>query len=338
MMQFKRKILITGAAGFIGSSLVEHLLKDGQSSETLRLLVAPWDNLDNLPQNIFEIVICDIRDKKLVDKAMRGIDTVYHLAAKTVKRGGTYEYYKDTNVNGTENLLEAAGKHQVKKFIYFSSISVFGLPAWSGDIKGCNETWPKNFSEPYGRTKYESEKLVINASKKFGLDYIILRPTTVYGPKDKAGIFQLFKVIKEGHFIFIGNARNKMDYVYVGDIVKAARMAEKSSISNEDFIIGGGKPIQQIELVASICKSIHKDIPKIYIPKYLALPLSKIIVQICNLFDIKPLLFPERVKILTTDCYFDIQKAKNVLGYRPEYSIHQGAYLTADWLIRNNYI
>lgn len=339
-MKDGKKILITGAAGFIGSSLVEYLLKDGQSPETLRLLIAPWDSLENLPKekDTFEIIICDIRNKQSVDKAMKDISTVYHLAAKTVKEGETYEYYKDTNILGTKNLLDAAVKYKVKKFIYFSSIAVFGLPAWSGDMIKINEKSPKKYSEPYGRTKYEAEELICKTNSKFGLNYIIIRPTTVYGPRDKAGIFQLFKIINKGLFFFIGNGKNKMDYVYVDDLVQGARLAEKSNVSNDDFIIGAKNPITQKDIAQYICESLRKNTPVMHIPKFLALYISYIIKYLCILIGIKPIFFPDRVKVLTANCYFDISKARKKLGYNPRYSFKEGSILTANWLINNKYM
>jgi nucleoside-diphosphate-sugar epimerase len=311
------KILITGAAGFIGSNLVKYLLETGIKPQYLRLFISPWDSRDNLPNDKFEIIIGDIRDKKAVAHAMKGVDVVYHLAAKTVIPSGTYSYYKDTNIYGTKNLLDSAVKNHIKKFILFSSISVFGLPAWKGDMENYDERSPKIPSEPYGETKLECEKLVESYSKRYKLPYIIIRPTTVYGPNDKAGIYQLMKVINKGMFVYIGDAKNKMDYVYVKDLVKAARIAEKSNIINEDFIIGAGTPSTQEEIVTLIAKSFGKKIFPIHISKKLALTLSYLSEYISKFIGIKALFFPDRVKVLTSNCYFDSNKAKRLLGYTP---------------------
>lgn len=327
-----KKILTTGAAGFIGSHLVEHLLEDGVKPQDLQLFIPPWESLMNLPQEMFEIVIGDIRNKDQVKKAMNGVDIVYHLAAKTVIDGGIFDCYKDTNVDGTKNLLEAAAKEKVKKFIYFSSISVFGLPAWKGDMENYDETFPKEPSEPYGKTKLESEQLVIAAFKKWKLPYIIIRPTTVYGPRDKAGIAQLYKAIQMNIFFFIGSAKNKMDYVYVKDLVKAARIAEKSTIKNEDFIIGAGKPSTQQYIVERVAKSLGKDVPPIHVPKSIALWLAYMIKWISGLLHIRPLLFPARVKVLTANCYFDTKKAKKLLGYKPEFEIQKAMKQVSEWM------
>lgn len=334
----RKKILITGASGFIGSHLVELLLKEGVPSDSLRLFIAPWDTPRNLPYKSLEIITGDIRKKNDVKKAVKRVDIVYHLAAKTTTFSKERDYYRDTNVLGTRYLLKEAAVNKVRKFIFFSSISVFGLPAYAGDMENFSETSPKNPSEPYGRSKLKAEKEVIKANKKWGLPYIIIRPTTVYGPKDKGGVFQLFKVLNKGLFVFIGNAQNKMDYVYVEDVVKAARLAEQSQVVNEDFIIGSEEPVTQKELVDEISRSIGKKVKGLTLPKKIALPASVIIQSISRLLGLDEYLFPERVKVLTSNCYFDVSKAKKVLGYKQEVTLRKGIKLTAAWLRDNDYI
>lgn len=321
------KYLITGGAGFIGSHLIDHLLEDGVAPQDLRMIIPPWETLQNLKNKNFEIMVGDIRDKKIVKEAMKDVDVVYHLAAKTVV-GGSYHDYASTNVKGTENILKEAQIQKIKKFIFFSSIAVFGLPAWSGDMKNINEHSPKEPSESYGKSKLEGERKVVQLCKKSKIPYIIIRPTTVYGSRDKAGIFQLLNVIHKGQFVFIGNAQNKMDYVYVIDLAKMARKAEKSKIQNEDFIIGEGAISTQKEIVTILHSSLHKKISSFYIPKNVALLLSYILKLFANVMNTQQILFPERVKVLTTNCYFDSSKAKRILGYNP-IGIKEGLKITA---------
>lgn len=329
------KILITGASGFIGSHLIEYLLEDGEKLKNLRLLIPQWESLNNIPERKFEIIVGDIRNLNTVTQAMKGVDIVYHLAAKTIINQGTYDYYKDVNVNGTKNLIAAAKKEKIKKFINFSSISVYGLPAWKGDMENVNEKWPKEPSEPYGQSKLVAENLVISAGKKWGLKYIIIRPTTVYGPRDKAGINQLFKALRKHLFFYVGNGENKMDYVYVKDLVRAARLAQKSNIEQEDFIIGAGKPSTQKKIVTAAAKSLDIDTNFIHIPKIVSLPLSYIIKYVSGFLGIHPLLFPDRIKVLTSNCFFDISKAKRLLRYKQEIGLLTGMVLTAKDLSSN---
>src|SRR3989344_1873627 len=149
------KILITGAAGFIGSHLVDFLIAKKVPYRCLRLVVAPWDNLVNLEQHQLsrlEIIRADIRNRQAMRAVMAGVDTVYHLAARIDFDGKTYQDYQDVNVTATQHLLDAASRNTLRKFVFFSSIGVFGLPAGIGNIEGWDETHPKTYTNFYGQS------------------------------------------------------------------------------------------------------------------------------------------------------------------------------------------
>lgn len=329
------KILITGAAGFIGSHLVDLLLEEGISANKLRLYIPKGESLSNLPKEKFDIVRGDIRDKATVKKAMQGIDIVYHLAARIDFEGKSYADYKDVNVDGTQNLLDECGKN-IKKFIFFSSIGVFGLPAGIGDIINWDENHPKTYTNFYGQSKWEGEKKVMEAHAKKGVPYAIIRPASVYGPREKGPTLALYKAIKNHQFLLLGNGLNKMHYVYVTDLVKAARLAEKSSRKTGDYIIGGPQPSTLNEIVLDIAESINGKIPNFYLPKNLALVLSYVMDYAGKLCGIKSPLFPSRVKTMTTNYFYNINKAKKELGYSPKVNFRKGAMLTGKWYIKNN--
>jgi len=333
-----KKILITGAAGFVGSHLVEHLLSQGIKRKDIRLFVKKGESLKNLPDSDFDIIESDIRDKNAVNKSTEGVETVYHLAANTVTEGSRYKDYKEVNVDGTQNILDACKGKNIRKFIYFSTIAVYGLPAYVGEIVNWNETQPKKPAEAYGESKLEAEKRVIETHEKTGIPYIIIRPTTVYGPRDYQGIFELYRAINKRYFFMIGNGRNKMDYVFVKDLVGGAREAELSKYQAGDYILGSGKPTTLNTIVNCISKSIGKEVPKSFLPKDLALAVSYLPWITGKLVGIKSPIFPNRVKILTTSCYYDISKAKEEIKYHPETPFCKGAEITGKWLIGNNQI
>lgn len=331
----KDKILITGAAGFIGSHLVELLLEKKISPQSLRLLVPKNESLQNLPKANFEITRGDIRYKKDVWRAMKGVNIVYHLAALNIDGGKYYskEEYQEVNVEGTQNLLEACQDKKIKKFILFSSIAVYGLPAWVGNIKNWNEKRVKQPKEIYGDSKLKAEEKVIEASKKYRLPYIIIRPTSVYGPRDKRNLLELYRAIKKHLFFYIGDGKNKMDYVFVKDVARAAYLAQKSKLKIGDYIIGSGTPLTLNQVVYYVASSINGSVSSLCIPKSLAIFLSYIVKFISKIIGIKPILFPQRVKVMTTDCYFDISKARKEIDYIPIFSFEQGTYITAQWLL-----
>lgn len=329
-----KKYLITGASGFIGSHLVEHLLEDGVDVKNIRLLVLPNDTFENLPERKFELVRGDIRDKNVVDKACGDVETIYHLASQNGYDGGDYKYFADVNVTGTRNILKSAVKSKVEKIIYFSSTAVYGLPATAGNIKNYNETHAFSYSEGYGQSKYIAEKLVKKICVKAKIKYIILRPATVYGPRDSAGIYQLIRQINKGWFAIVGNGQNLVDYIYVRDIVEIARSLEKSKLNNQDFILASGKPILFKEAVEKIYKSLNLKAKYINVPEFIALPSSFIAKYIFIALGMKPIVFPNRVKVMSSDYYFDISKLKK-FGYVPKYDFSQGVSETVNWLIAN---
>lgn len=334
----KNIILITGASGFIGSHLVEELLRDGVALKNLRLLIQPGASLENLPQRKFNIVWGDVRDNNFVEKAVDGVETVYHLAAETISWRKRYEDYRVVNVDGTQNLLNSLKGKKIQKFIFFSSIAVFGLPAYSGERINCDETWPKKPSEDYGRSKLEAEKRVIKAYKEWEIPYVIIRPTTVYGPRDHQNIMELYEAIKNHYFIRIGDGSNKMDYVYVEDLVKGARQAQLDKSKANDFILGAGKPITTNEVINSVAKSINEEVPNWHLPKNVMLPLSYAFDLLGHILNITAPLFPSRVKVLTTSCYFNSAKAQKQIGYNPQTPFATGTMITGRWLLKNKKI
>ncbi|MDD2822964.1 MAG: NAD-dependent epimerase/dehydratase family protein [Candidatus Daviesbacteria bacterium] len=329
------KILITGAAGFIGSHLVDLLLAEGVKHSDLKLLIPVGESLDNLPKKPFEIIRGDIRDKKVVQKAMEGVQIVYHLAARIDFDGKSYAEYKDVNVDGTQNLLDSSRDKKLQKFVFFSSIGVFGLPAGIGDIINWDENHPKTYTNFYGESKYEGEKRVIEAYDKWKIPYAIIRPASVYGPREKGPTLGLYKAIKNHQFIMIGDGSNKMHYVFVTDLVKAARLAQLSKKPTGDYIIGGQNADRFIDIANSVATSINMKIPRFFLPKTLALAVSYIMEFVGNITGIKFPLFPSRVRTMTTSYFYNISKVQKELGYDPQIDFRKGSKITGEWYMQN---
>jgi dihydroflavonol-4-reductase len=334
----KGKILITGAAGFIGSHLVDLLLKEGEPIERLRLLILPNSSLENLPKKKFDIVWGDIRDRNIIKKAMKNVSVVYHLAARIDFDGKTYKEYKNVNVTPTQYLLEECKGKDIEKFIFFSSIGVFGMPADVGNIINWDETHKKTYTNFYGRSKYEGELAVIEAHKKWKIPYAIIRPASVYGPRDKGPTYELYRIMKKNKFVFIGNGRNLMHYVFVGDLVKGTRLTQLSKRNAGDYIIAGSEPTSFYNLAHFVAKSIDKTIPNIWMPKGLALFAGYIFEGIQKITGIKVPLFPSRVHTMTATYYYNISKAKKEIGYNPQVPFEEGARITGQWYLRHKWI
>ncbi len=337
----KDRILITGAAGFIASHLVDYLIEQGVKPAQLRLVVAPWDtlkNLDHLDLHKAEIIIADIRDKTAMKKAVKGMNFVYHLAARIDFDGKTYAEYEDVNVIATQHLVRACRNQPIKKFIFYSSIGVFGLPAGIGNIESWDETHPKTYTNFYGKSKWEGEKVVVEEHQKNNLPYAIIRPASVYGPREKGPTLALYKAIKNNQFMMIGDGTNKMHYVYVEDLVAATYLAAKSKRTSGDYIIAGNKPTAFRDIVRTIASSIGKAVPSWHIPRPVAMIIGNVLEVVGNATGMKPPLFPSRIKTMTTTYYYNISKAKHELGYKPVVSFKRGAKITGRWYQQHGWV
>lgn len=326
-----KKYLITGAAGFIGSHLVELLLQEGIKPSQLILIIKPGESRENLPKLNLKIIEADIRNKKKIFEVVQGVNVIYHLAARIDFDGKTYAEYKDVNVDATEYLLAAAVKNKVKKFIFFSSIGVYGLPAGVGTINGWDETHQFTFSNFYGQSKFEGEELVRKYHKKFNLAYAIIRPASVYGPREKGPTLALYKAIKNHQFLMIGSGENRMHYVFVKDLVSGARLAELSSKKNGEYILAGPEPTPFKEIIEEVALSINMHINPIRLPIALALAVSYICQAISFITGISLPLFPSRVRTMSTEYWYKIDKAKLEIKYLPKVSFRQGAAITGKW-------
>ena len=259
--------LITGGTGLIGRALVQKLLQQGRR---VRLLVRrlPGDPLlaDN-PD--VELLIGDLGDPSVVDKAVAGTTSIFHLGA--AMRGTTEEFDRGTVV-GTRNIIEAAQRHAVSQLVYVSSLSV--LHALAGDSRSViDENWPlepnPQLRGNYSRTKLEAERLVSAAVRDKGLPAVIVRPAEVLGdgpPRISAGV-----ALQIGRrLVVLGDGQALVPMIYVGDLVEALLLAERSEIRDGSIIqLVDPAEITQNQLIERFRSSTDEDVKVTYAPRWL---------------------------------------------------------------------
>lgn len=311
-------ILVTGAAGFIGSHTTRALLKDGNKvvgvddfnnfydPEIKRKNIAEF--LDN-PR--FEIEKADIRDKQEIFKIFKKYlpEKVIHLAARAGVRPSIKDpiLYHDVNINGTLSILNAAQTIGVKNFVFASSSSVYG-GLKTTPFK--ESAWPLNPISPYAATKLGGENLCRYFHEQFGMNITCLRFFTVYGPSGRPDMAPcLFtKSILEGKPINrFGRGDTKRDYTFIEDIVDGVISAVKTPLGYEIVNLGNNQPIALNEFIATIEKILGKS------SKIVELPEAEGDVKIT---------------------YADIEKAKKLLGYKPKTKIENGMKKFADWYLK----
>tara|TARA_B100001175_G_scaffold59938_1_gene48525 strand:+ start:8555 stop:9535 length:981 start_codon:yes stop_codon:yes gene_type:complete len=255
-----KRCIVTGGAGFIGSHLVEKLIKKNFSVTVIdNFSTGRMQNLSQV-KNKIKIVKKDITSEKNLNKYFKGVKYVFHLAAKAdiVPSIEQPKLYYDTNVSGTLNILEACRKHKIKKIIYAASSSSYGLAKYFPT----NETSKINPEYPYAFTKHLGEELIAHWSKVYNLDFISLRLFNVYGIRSRTsgaygamfGVF-LAQKINNKPLTVVGNGKQSRDFTYVTDIADAFYKAAISKKKNEIINIGTGKPTAVIDIAKKLRSS-----------------------------------------------------------------------------------
>ena len=261
------KIIVTGGAGFIGSHLVEELVKQKKNVIVLDNLIT--GNKDNLKAFKDEITFkkCDLSlSNTNWQKYFKDIDYVFHLAslADIVPSIENPNLYYQYNVQSTLNIMEACKKYKIKKIVYAASSSCYGLPKIFPTSEN-NEISPMY---PYALTKYLGERIVMHWSRIYNIPAISLRLFNVYGPRSRTsgtygavfGVFLAQKLAKKP-FTVVGNGKQTRDFTYVSDVVNAFICAAKSKINNEIFNVGSDKTYSVNQLVKLLNGPVE------YIPK-----------------------------------------------------------------------
>ncbi len=261
------KSLVTGGAGFIGSNLVDLLVKNKHKVIVLdNFSTGRKSNLKHHSKKNIKIINLDISKNINLKKYFKGVDYVFHMAglADIVPSIENPKKYFDSNVTGTFNVLRYAKEAKVKKFIYAASASCYGLP----------RKFPTNESStikpmyPYALTKWQGEQIVMHWNKVFNFPAISLRFFNCYGPRSRTtgaygAVFGVFLAQKLANkpLTIVGNGKQTRDFIHVSDLVSAVLKAAKSKKTGQIYNLAGGKEIQVNEIVKLIGgKSVN--IPK----------------------------------------------------------------------------
>ncbi len=297
------KVLVTGGAGFIGSNLVEQLVKEGHSVRVLdNFSLGKMENLSTVKTKV-EVIKGDIRDFDTVKKATKGIDVIFNQAAASAS-----PMFRDdlrnsvaANVDAFVNLLNACRLQDVKKLIYASTSSVYGNN--KPPLREGMPLVPVNF---YASTKLINEHFAALFSVQYGLETVGFRYMSIYGPHEKSkGIYAnlvsqfLWTMQKGEQPVIYGDGTQKREFTYVADVVQANILAMNSKKKLSDvFNVGTGKSVSLNEVVSLLNKMLGKNI--------------------------KPKHVRNEVKNYIMTQQSDISKIKAALGYQPKYTLEQG--------------
>ncbi len=325
------RILVTGTTGFTGGHLCERLMHEGYS---VRALVRDPSRCSARAHRGVEMAVGDLRDPRSLTQAMEGIDEVYHIAASFRQENVSRKEMQAINVEGTRNILDAAVKAGVRRFVHCSTVGVHG------DIKNppANEETPYGPGDHYQESKTEGEKVVLQYMHEDRLPIVVFRPGGIYGPRDLR-FLKLLKTIKTGKFIMLGSGEVIYQMIYIDDLIDGILLCgtEKRAIGKV-YILTGEKPTTLNQLVQAIAEVFGVQPTRLRFPVtpvYLAGFMCELI---CKPFGINPPLYRRRVDFFRKTRSFDISKAKRELRFQPKTDLSVGLRLTADWYRENGYL
>jgi NAD dependent epimerase/dehydratase len=312
-----KKVLVTGAGGFIGSHLTERLVELGAKTRAFVRYssTGSWGWLDQSPlKNDVEVVLGDIRDQDTVTHAMAGVDIVFHLAALIAI---PYSYhaplsYVRTNVEGTLNVLQAAQRVESEIVVHTSTSEVYG----TARTVPIDENHPLQGQSPYSASKIGADKIAESFHLSFGLPVVTVRPFNTFGPRQsaRAVIPTIVTQALNGSEIRLGNLEPTRDLNFVADTVEGfIKAAETPKAIGETINLGSGREISIRDLAALILELMNRDIP-IALEGARVRPENSEVDRLCA----------------------DSRKGQSILGWTPKYSLEEGLTATIEWIRENS--
>ncbi|MBD2148113.1 SDR family NAD(P)-dependent oxidoreductase [Sphaerospermopsis sp. FACHB-1194] len=308
-----KKVLITGGAGLVGSHIADQLVKQGVSEIVIldNFVRGTKANLEwAIANGNVKIIAGDIRDQKLLNEIIPGVDILFHQAAIRITQcAEDPRLALEVLVDGTYNVLEAAVKAKVKKVIAASSASVLGL---AEEFPTTESHHPYNNRTFYGAAKTFNEGMLRSFNEMYGLDYIALRYFNVYGSRmDIYGVYTevlvrwMDRIIEGKPPLIFGDGLQTMDFVSVEDIARANILAAQSDVTDEVFNIASGIETSLNDLAFSLLKVMKSDLTPEYTGERKVNPVKRRLA--------------------------DTSKAEKLLGFKAEISLEEGLTRLVDW-------
>lgn len=308
-----KKVLVTGGAGFVGSRTTEHLVRAGCSEIVIidNMVRGRIENLEGVGPGVVRLVQGDIRDRSLMDSLIEGTDTVFHQAALRITHcAAEPREALEVMVDATYNLLEACLKAKVRKVVFSSSASVYGM---ADQFPTTEQQHPYNNRTLYGAAKSFGEGLLRSMNEMYGLDYVALRYFNVYGPgmdlhgKYTEVLIRWIERINRGEPpLIFGDGLQTMDFVHVDDVARANVLAARAPVTDMVFNIGTGIETSLRDLAFMLSAAARRN-------------------------DLAPVHEAERSVNPVRRRLADIEAADQMLGFRSKISLDEGLRDLLSW-------
>jgi nucleoside-diphosphate-sugar epimerase len=325
------KVLITGATGFLGTSLARRLISDGFRVHVLARSERKARPLHELGA---EVVLGDVTDPTAVSAAIDGAVTVWHLAGRLLVPGVSAGEYERTHVEGTKTVLACCKRaERLERLVHCSTTGVLGA---TGD-RPADENAPMNPTNVYEATKARAEQAVWDAARQ-GLPVVVVRPGLVYGPGD-LHLLGFFRAVLRRRFRPVGRRTVRLHPVYVDDLTDAlVRCSEHPAALGECFHIAGAEPVALDELAETIAQAGGTKLP----PGHIPLTAARAVAMVGDLLPANVRrcapLTRSRLDFLTHSRVYDVTKARHLLDFAAPTDLPTGVRRTVTWYRQSGHL
>jgi 2-alkyl-3-oxoalkanoate reductase len=310
-----RKVLVTGASGFLGSRTVAILSEKGCH---VHALVRKTSRTDHLRLPKVTIFHGDVVEAESMISAFEGAEYVIHTAADT---GGSEEGGKLSTIQGTKNILSLCEQYMVKKLVYISTCNVYGVADFGNDQVVTEESSLERFPEKrgyYTHAKLRAEKLVTEVMEKGTVPIVCLRPGTIYGPGGEIYTPMIGFSMGKNIFAVIGNGSFVLPLVYVDNLVEAIVVSMKKGIStNKIYNVVDPVKVTKKDFMVRLIKKIYPESRTVYIPLTILNMMVYFQEKLFQAIKLRPVLTTYRLISSQRPILYDVSKISNELGWKP---------------------
>jgi nucleoside-diphosphate-sugar epimerase len=328
------RIVLTGASGFIGCQLAQLLVKSGHDVVATGRAESELElgRLARLSKAGLRVVAGSLLEPGFAKSLTAGCEAIIHLAAAQHEGNVPDSYFREINLTGTERLIDAAIDAGVRRFVYGSTIGVYGS-ASEGELSEASPPHPENI---YAVTKLEAERAVSERAGR--IQICIVRISETYGPDDFR-LLKLFRAVERGTFVMLGSGMNVRQVIYVDDLARGLLLAaEHPAAVGETFVLSGREVMTTNEMVEQIAAALGRRPPRLRIPVWPFRAAAAVFEATLRPIGVQPPLTQRRLDFFTKSFLFSTSKYKQVLGFEPQLAFKDGALLTAQWYRQNGHL